>query len=1092
MKKSLLSHWILCAGLAAVLFSPRGFAQDEKHEHKHVGICENDLLLPLPEGEVDRSPQQIIPSGRDADVIEDIKKANLIINGPNGIAKLLGLTRPPHQLDFVPSGQLNMLASVGRHPVGHAHDGSILATDGQRSGVLEFVTGGCPTCRSFYSDTTSFVHQIEVIAHVAGHNHVSANSRFSTIRNTDAIAESLALYKLMEDLKSNYDHDEVAQWYQYLLTLVESQDLARSTFDEPESFRINPEDLKNPKRIIHANSDPNQNIYPNARHPKSPTPNILQATIVNLPQDTPQWKKDMAYHMERMQRVYGFYMSQKILNEGFATLMMEIIPAYYTPWTSSYHNIEFADLLNGVANRVDFGNPYWLGREAWRRVRARFNDRPEIKGLEPLERDRKFIEYATREIISQLDDYSFLRMALDDKWVTKFNLSLSRPVKPEETDYSIPRTKPDDEEQKIVVSNDPKRIINYIVRKVADHRYHMPTVMLEDLNAFGRGVVALRHDMLDGIPLNKPLAAQTLYVHSQMHKRPVSLVTVNTYEYQPPRDSDLNGWGWWTPPPAPQIKSNQIRIEVEPSGKVSVFDRNPKAVFIGPQGSLPDDGEGKYDEVLNQELTAKLQDAVNEYINDMSIGSGPDLVEWDQTKFLPQIETAVESSIKGAGSLISHAPTAAAAILEYSKALEARMALKIRQAVEGKIKFLKTKKGVRLRVMPIIPKFQYDFKMMEKMRKSKPPIEPDPGMGMEVMLQQFFSPLPQMMAHDPADDDGLDAQGDGRKPRDKFWGPKPKEGDGDGEGDEDGEEGDKPDKGIKPGQGDLLPGEVDIPLEVFAEFLNEQVQLPNLKPKAGQTERKDRVREGATRRPNGNYLYDRWVSQAMALGQQYYLKKKRVPNINAIPKNVIARQGFKMLQPSDFIVSDHEDVPDPDINAIVVVDMDMTGSMSGDPIAAAKKFMFNLKTLLSRKYKKIEWRYVGFSGSAHEFPEDKFWKAFIGGGTDYSSGFVKSTEILKEYPPAKWDRYSVIIGDAEDATNPNTLVTLEDMYKETEFTAFVQTAGYGGGPASDTELSRHVKGLASSEEYFGYTVLGFQPGDDIKAVKGVFGQDKGK
>ena len=85
-------------------------------------------------------------------------------------------------------------------------------------------------------------------------------------------------------------------------------------------------------------------------HPKVPTPHELQFSVHNLPLELPQWKRDMARLFEKKERVLGYYVTTKIMNEGWATFVQDLFTPYL-PWTESADLIESALLKTGVAYR---------------------------------------------------------------------------------------------------------------------------------------------------------------------------------------------------------------------------------------------------------------------------------------------------------------------------------------------------------------------------------------------------------------------------------------------------------------------------------------------------------------------------------------------------------------------------------------------------------------------------------------------------------------------------------------------------------------------------------------------------------------------
>src|SRR3989338_9077399 len=212
--------------VAFLLFGGAAFAVDDD--------CENILQDGVGKKEEGPGPLSIVSSGRDGDVIGRYKEEFRIASE---VAYRLGLNVPPHRAELVPSGQLTVLANVGHYPMPHWHDGSKVVQAAGAGGVLEFVDPGCPTCRSFYQDTTPPEWQRSILFHVLGHNDVAVLSQFNFVRAPlDPMAVSLKLADLVTRLYQDVDHDEVALWIQQLLTVTEMQDYVFGSFDAPQSW----------------------------------------------------------------------------------------------------------------------------------------------------------------------------------------------------------------------------------------------------------------------------------------------------------------------------------------------------------------------------------------------------------------------------------------------------------------------------------------------------------------------------------------------------------------------------------------------------------------------------------------------------------------------------------------------------------------------------------------------------------------------------------------------------------------------------------------------------------------------------------------
>ncbi len=230
------------------------------------------------------------------------------------------------------------------------------------------------------------------------------------------------------------------------------------------------------------------------------------------------------------------------------------------------------------------------------------------------------------------------------------------------------------------------------------------------------------------------------------------------------------------------------------------------------------------------------------------------------------------------------------------------------------------------------------------------------------------------------------------------------------------------------------------------------------------------------------------MPRVLIYGEQAYHRKGINPK--TVDKRALAKEGFKYIQPTDYIVSSSDVTPVPEVNAVIAIYLDMTGSMGGEPLQRAKELTKNLEAILKTKYKKLEFRYIGFSDQAKEFTGNQFFRADMGGGTDYSSGIKLTREILETYSPGQWDRYSFGIGDAQDGPVQESIKELEKLIQATEYSAFVHT-DIGGGET----FMNAVKKLAQDGEFFDWARTegrgpGATPASSLEAIKKLFGKNK--
>lgn len=1001
---------------------------------------------------------EVISSGRDHDVLDLYTKVLTEFYEPGGLADRLNIAKPDHQAIFTPSAQLAMLASIGRHPVPHWLDGASLLEAFRAAGVMEFVTPGCPTCRSFYSDTTSAIHQISIIYHVFGHNNFSANSYLSRIRNVDPIAESVYLADLMSQLYQQENPDEVAQWYQYLSTLETMQDMTRGSFDAPETFNPQAAYNKDGKRLP---------------FPRSPTPSVIQAIVANLPLTTPKWKIEMAQIYERMMRVRGFVPPTKIMNEGFATIMQEIIAAH-SKYNTSEHVIEFAHLFAGVVGRgSNPTNPYWTGREAWRALRRRFNVRPEIAGLSAIEQDSAFIKYAN-SLIETMTDFDFLRMAFDERFVREQKLFVFKEVPWNKLDRSLPRTDPKHNAQFEVTSRDARTIIDELVGRIADLRVHLPTVQLSSFEAEGNSAVEFTYVPFNKYPLHGPSAAQTLLVKARILEKTTILKTLLVTKTAPPpmHDTPNNGAYIWYPPARARAgdleKVVEAKIIVTPSGKVDVFTKD-------------DGSEGAYEK--NEALTTKYQASVDSYLDSGSGFDGVDLNESDRRRFQPLAVQVIDTAMNPVMASLSHAPTAARALHEYAKIAKNRMAKALALLKQGKLKFRSTKGGIAIKLFPDIPSYQYDRRAIKRLSaQNNVSVGPLDAANFLKTDAAFSSSMVDI------------GQGD-KGVGDKYWGTKPDEGEGEAE---DGEEGDVEEEGEVPGKGKggkgATPQEVEISFDVLNEILD--LELPNRKARStGSIDILDRERDGGAQRSDDNLLWGRMMPGILAKGRAMLINrwKKQHPN-EAVPwfsPVVVMKEGLKYLDPQQHIVTDHAVVKEPESKGLLIRIMDQSGSMHGKPQEIIKQFYHHMIMMLQNKYKSLEVINIGFNESkAIVMTDEQFFGEFLSGGDSYILGWAKANEVLKDPKYADYDKYGLMAGDFQSAGGEDVEAEMKKLLAQLNWGAAIQTVV--DGDVGFEPLIAPIKALAETDPWFDYGTLTSGMKSRIELLLKFFGKDRPK
>ncbi len=107
-------------------------------------------------------------------------------------------------------------------------------------------------------------------------------------------------------------------------------------------------------------------------------------------------------------------------------------------------------------------------------------------------------------------------------------------------------------------------------------------------------------------------------------------------------------------------------------------------------------------------------------------------------------------------------------------------------------------------------------------------------------------------------------------------------------------------------------------------------------------------------------------------------------------------------------------------NAVILLIMDVSGSMDSTKKYLARSFFFILSQFIKRKYNNVEIAFVAHSTVAKEVNEFEFFHKVESGGTYISSGINKALEIIeKRYNPDNWNIYSFYVSDGDNWTEDN-------------------------------------------------------------------------
>lgn len=218
--------------------------------------------------------------------------------------------------------------------------------------------------------------------------------------------------------------------------------------------------------------------------------------------------------------------------------------------------------------------------------------------------------------------------------------------------------------------------------------------------------------------------------------------------------------------------------------------------------------------------------------------------------------------------------------------------------------------------------------------------------------------------------------------------------------------GDKP--GKNPGEGML----VDVDMEEVWKEIQEELQLPNLQPKATPTFEDIEIRYNGVSKvgPRSLLHIRRTMKETM--------KREIAYNQGNVPKQLVpgSKVPIHVLHPirDDFRYRQWNEIKKPSSNAAIFFVRDGSGSMGEEKCEIVSDIAFWIDAWIRRFYKETKKIYVWHDTEARELSEKDFYRLREGGGTNATSALKFVDKQLKfRVPPKTWNIYLFYFGDGE-------------------------------------------------------------------------------
>jgi len=236
--------------------------------------------------------------------------------------------------------------------------------------------------------------------------------------------------------------------------------------------------------------------------------------------------------------------------------------------------------------------------------------------------------------------------------------------------------------------------------------------------------------------------------------------------------------------------------------------------------------------------------------------------------------------------------------------------------------------------------------------------------------------------------------------------------------------GKKPGNG-KPGEASNQAGdeyyEVEVSLEELAEYLFQDLELPDLERKKFKFVKDKKLKRSGFR----------------SRGMRSRLSKKETIKRKIRRKKMALASGTfdpdhdeRFPFHKDDLKYKHMKMKHRENNsAVIFFLLDVSGSMGKDKKYMARSFYFLLYQFLNYKYSNVDVVFISHSTEASEVSEDDFFKKASTGGTIMSSALKLEKEIIsKRYHPASWNIYTFYSGDGDNFSFDDPKVL--DLFRE--------------------------------------------------------------
>ncbi|HWJ36139.1 MAG TPA: DUF444 family protein [Steroidobacteraceae bacterium] len=229
---------------------------------------------------------------------------------------------------------------------------------------------------------------------------------------------------------------------------------------------------------------------------------------------------------------------------------------------------------------------------------------------------------------------------------------------------------------------------------------------------------------------------------------------------------------------------------------------------------------------------------------------------------------------------------------------------------------------------------------------------------------------------------------------------------------------------------------LEFKIDDIIDWMWEELRLPNLQPRVGQSDESEWKREGWDKRGARSRL-----DRRRSLKESVKRRARESSTPTFIDEDLRFRQLARRRQPA--------------MRAAVFFLLDVSASMTEGDRQLAKTFFFWVAAGLRREYRSVDIVFVAHTTDAWEFSESDFFKVSGSGGTVASAGLSKVQEIMQtRFDPGSCNVYLFYASDGDNAVDDRerARTELEGIAKASRYAGYVEIST--GLRSSQSETSR--------------------------------------